>query len=602
MAIAIAACVLSIALGAALGLLPGRKNRVLGAIRTFGLAAALAVVLTHLLPAAFHTLGLKTLPLFVAGFAFPWGLTRLLARHRKRSQADHIALEVDYAGLVLHRLGDGLAMGAITGGSHHGHNHNDIIVALSAHTIPVVAVIMLAFGGHDRWKTGLLRAAGLALASVAGVGLGAEALPAWFEQTEAFVGAVVAGLLLHIVTHDLKANAPSTTTERFIDLAGVGAGLSIPLLGHGTHHDLPDSEAVLDRFESALIALGMDTAPWLLVGLIAGAMFQSLSGRVPKRWLSPRTRLGDAIRGTLTGIHQPLSSAHLLTASASLRKQKASPALVVAFLVATPALGFSTLLLTWGTLGWLFALLRFGGAVAIAVLAGVVVSRLVHDKNVVARPPGDDITATESPGVFKRAIDTFDELLGHVGAWMVAGVLLAALTEALLPDEAITLRGQPLLELLVVSAVAIPSYICPPSATPLGAVLIAKGLSPEAILAGLLLGPATNLAMLLFVKRAFGGRALVGTIVAVAVASWGLALAAAPVLPQTPYAPTVVLNSGSTLRIASSALLVLLLIRSIWHTGFRAWLLSLAGRGSNHEPTPEHGLPARLEFEPVARG
>ena len=107
----------------------------------------------------------------------------------------------------------------------------------------------------------------------------------------------------------------------------------------------------------------------------------------------------------------------------------------------------------------------------------------------------------------RRALAAFDELFQHIGAWMILGIVGAALLEVALPAEAFEGVQGWVAQFTVITLIAIPSYVCAPSATPLAAVLLAKGLSPGAVLVGLLLGPATNVATIVFLRRWFGGKA-----------------------------------------------------------------------------------------------
>ena len=94
-------------------------------------------------------------------------------------------------------------------------------------------------------------------------------------------------------------------------------------------------------------------------------------------------------------------------------------------------------------------------------------------------------------------------------------MVAAAFLKASLPADALSHARGGLLELAIVALISIPSYVCAPSATPLFAVLIAKGLSPGAALVGLLLGPATNIATLALLRRWYGGRGVLLVIAAV---------------------------------------------------------------------------------------
>jgi len=57
---------------------------------------------------------------------------------------------------------------------------------------------------------------------------------------------------------------------------------------------------------------------------------------------------------------------------------------------------------------------------------------------------------------------------------------------------------------LAVIALGVPLYVCATGSIPIAAALMAKGISPVAILVFLLAGPATNVATIAFVKGSFG--------------------------------------------------------------------------------------------------
>ena len=69
--IPIGVVVVSVALGGALALAPGRGSRAIVPIRFFALSASLAVILAHLLPEAFERVGLWAGVFFGAGLLLP---------------------------------------------------------------------------------------------------------------------------------------------------------------------------------------------------------------------------------------------------------------------------------------------------------------------------------------------------------------------------------------------------------------------------------------------------------------------------------------------------------------------------------------------------
>lgn len=600
--VALSIAVASIVGGAVLGLLPTRRSNILGPIRTFGLTASVAVVLLHLLPEVYQARGGLTLLAFVAALALPTAFRPLMrvlsARDPDESDAEWVTLRLTYLGLFVHSVADGAALSAYSGHMHQGDAHYDVLVALSAHTVPVVAVMTLTFRDFRGLRLALYGALGLALASSLGV-IGAGLVPReTVHGASAWVGAVVAGLLLHVVTHDLGGHAPRMKVERATDLVAALAGIGVGLLSGGAQSHLAHAEGMGPSLGHALLHITLETAPMLLLGLFVAALLQTFGSRIPSAWLRSRGPLRDAVNGALVGIPLPLCSCSVLPISRALEKRRAGPALVVAFLLATPELGVETFALTVRFLGWEYAWLRLVGALVIAIGAALAVGRVVRDTGSEADGPVSIQLdrVEEDAALLTRLSRSFDELLHHIGAWMVLGIIAAAFVQALVPAESLKGLDNPWLELSVITSLTIPSYICAPSATPLAAVLIAKGVSPGAVLVGLLLGPATNLATLIFLKSSYGVRATVLGISTIIAASWGMAFIVNAALPadQIPLVTDAAARSDHWLGYVATGLLVVLLVRSMWRSGTRGWLASMlhgaeAGRGHQHAHTHTHG-------------
>jgi uncharacterized membrane protein YraQ (UPF0718 family) len=273
----------------------------------------------------------------------------------------------------------------------------------------------------------------------------------------------------------------------------------------------------------------------------------------------------------------------VLPVAHSLRRRGGEAALVVAFLLATPELGVDAFALTVRFFGWEFAYLRLAGALAVAVVTALVVARsaapqphahavpFAHepdDARPFARPP--------SRGALGQVLGNFDELLYHVGAWTLVGLIAAAYLQATLTHGALGSIAGSGLDILFVSIIAVPSYVCASSATPLAAVLLAKGVSPGAILAGLLLGPATNLATVAWMNKAFGKRATIWGTIGLFGATWTLALATNRFFDlRSVEAPSLAEHSHGAFSYVCAVLLLVLLVRAVWRNGLRTWLGSL---------------------------
>jgi uncharacterized membrane protein YraQ (UPF0718 family) len=304
--------------------------------------------------------------------------------------------------------------------------------------------------------------------------------------------------------------------------------------------------------------------------------------------LTRGSNLSQAIRGALVGAPLPICACGVLPVAQSLRVRGGSAALVVAFLLATPELGVETFALTVKFLGWEMAFVRLIAAVLVAIVAALAVAHVVGRKgsNDAQKPSAAPIAAEHDAGPFyRRVLQQLDELLEHVGPWTLVGLVVAAYVEATLSEDALTGLSLFGLDVLLVSLVAVPSYVCAASATPLAAVLLVKGMSPGAVLAGLLLGPATNLATVGFLRAHFGGRAtavglggLIATVWIVAVALNASPWTVVPNLAENE------LHEVSWLAWGATGVLVALSLRAIWKQGLATWLSALReGLGDPHE-------------------
>jgi hypothetical protein len=101
-----------------------------------------------------------------------------------------------------------------------------------------------------------------------------------------------------------------------------------------------------------------------------------------------------------------------------------------------------------------------------------------------------------------------DDLWGDLAGWFFAGLILAGIIAAIIPQELMTrYLGGGLNSMLIMLLVGIPMYICATASTPVAAALILKGVSPGAALVFLLVGPATNVTSLSVLFGLLGKRA-----------------------------------------------------------------------------------------------
>jgi len=592
----------SIVGGSVLALLPTRRSQILGPIRTFGLTASASVVVLHLLPEVYEARGALGLLAFLAALLAPSALgsvRRVATSSHSDKNAEWVTLRIAYLSLLVHSVADGIALSAYSGHMHDGRPHYDVLVALSAHTVPVAAVMTLTVRDFRGVRLALFSALGLWIATSVGV-IGAGLVPyAVVEGASAWVGAVVAGLLLHVVTHDLGGHAPIRPLERAVDLVAATAGIGVGLLSGDAHSHLSEARGMGPTLAHALLEITLKTAPLLLLGLALGAFVQTFRSRIPSGWLGARGAVQSGVRGVLAGLSLPIAGGKLLGIARALDERGASVVFVTAFMLATPVLGLETLALTLGLLGWELAGVRLGAAIAIALGAALLVGVFARPSSGEASERSSlELVPRASPSALRRFGESFEALFQPIGAWMLLGIVAAAFVEALVPARAAvpveTPLGNAWVEIAVVTLLSVPSFICAPAAIPLGAVLVTKGISLGAVLAGLLLGPAINLRFWGFLRASYGARVSASVILLPVLVGWVSAFA----VNAGSFALPAPAPAQGWLGVVGALALSVLWFRSLWRSGTRAWFASVLhpdphepdAHGQSEKQGPAHGL------------
>jgi len=350
---------------------------------------------------------------------------------------------------------------------------------------------------------------------------------------------------------------------------------------------------------------------YILVGfVIAGVLSELVPDRLVAKHLGGENLRSVAV-AALFGAPLPLCSCSVLPAAAGLRRQGASRAATVSFLISTPETGVDSIALTYGLLGPVMAVVRPVVALITSIVAGLVSIGIpddeaedcnleaelaaleAHDRE--ADACGDEACATEGAKTAAKQIDgvgrlrrilryAFVTLLDDIAFWMLIGIVLSGILSAALPDDFFTRvigwEGG-LLPMIAMALVGVPLYLCASASTPVAAALLAKGLSPGAALVFLLTGPAASAASITVVGKMLGPRRLrayLGSIAGVSIAA-GLLLdlyggeavrstvLAAGAAPDSPVFATV--------KTASAVIFALAIGGSMVRTRFREGLHDL---------------------------
>lgn len=583
----------SVLIGGVLAALTSRGHALLDGLRTFAVTAVAALAAVQLLPESVEHLGAWALLLFVGALALPplfAAIARRLRGPRVEVTAHGVGAELGYFGFVAHQFVEGLALAAYADPQRYDHDHVELVLAVAAHTVPMTALFIGTVLLQRGRRPAIRRVLALLAASGAGFLTAGWVTHEFADALAPTLAAVVAGFLCHVLLHGIEGAGRRTTSVRLIDLAAVAAGLALPLAS--VHSHSPTGEAMHSALAGAWTELALETAPMLLLGLVLGAVLQVIGGRLPTQWLHAGSPSRQAWRGIAIGVPLPLCACGVLPIAEGLRGRGAPAALVVAFLIATPELGPETVTLTVRFLGWPYAILRVVAALLLAYVAGLVFARLV-DRGRVATPV-DRGHVPDEPEIggargLAGALAHFDELLLHTAPWTVVGLLAAAYIDISFPAAGLAGLAATGLDVFVIALVALPAYVCAASATPMAAVLVLKGVSPGAVLVGLLLGPATNVATVAVLGRAYGGRATWIGVAVIAGVSCGLGLLVNVV--GVPVALPLEVGEGHGHGIVAwGAIGVLggLLVGQLWRWGLGPWLGVLDAGSHAHGHAHDH--------------
>ncbi len=263
---------------------------------------------------------------------------------------------------------------------------------------------------------------------------------------------------------------------------------------------------------NSLLFMLNEMSPYIMLGFfIAGIMHAFISQKTFARHLSG-TGFKAVVKSTLIGIPLPLCSCGVLPTAIGMRRSGASRAASTAFLVATPQTGVDSIAATWSLLGPAFAVIRPVAALVTAVFGGLAVGKAEHDGQTACVSSADYCEIEEKRTFGRRFLEAlrygYIDLVGSIGGWLVAGLIIAALITVYVPADFFSALGShPFFSMIAVLVIAIPMYVCATGSIPIAMSLMLKGLSPGTALVLLMAGPAANFASFTLISREMGRKA-----------------------------------------------------------------------------------------------
>lgn len=269
--------------------------------------------------------------------------------------------------------------------------------------------------------------------------------------------------------------------------------------------------------------LFVSAALYFLFGLVVAALISVFIRKETIGRHLGANRFGSVLKAALAGIPLPLCSCGVLPAAVSLRKEGASKAATVSFLISTPESGVDSIAVTYALFDPFMTIIRPVAAFCTAFFAGLMEILLGHREapsTSQAESPAccSGHSASETPlpprpawrqrlaGGFRYA---FYDLLADITPTFLLGIALGGVISYLIPVSFVeTYLGEGLSAMLLMLVVGIPLYICASASTPIAAALVLKGMSPGAALVFLLAGPATNITALPVIAKSLGWRSV----------------------------------------------------------------------------------------------
>jgi uncharacterized membrane protein YraQ (UPF0718 family) len=332
-----------------------------------------------------------------------------------------------------------------------------------------------------------------------------------------------------------------------------------------------------------------DMAPYLLFGFaVAGLLSVVISPATVERHLGGHG-FGSVLRAALVGVPLPLCSCSVIPVTLTLRRHGAGRGAATAFLLSTPQTGVDSIMVTYALLGPVLAVYRPLTAFLTGVFGGALTNALTrHEPDILPETPAAACKGccgkhTKQPHFLLRALrHGFVTLPADAGASMLAGLLIAGLIAALVPETLFDgALGNGIPGMLAMMLFGIPVYVCATASVPIAAALILKGVSPGVALVFLMTGPATNAAAIAAVWKMMGRRTALIYLATTACTALAAGLLLDLLLEVTPLSIPVPCHTGRADPLLPSlfavALIVVLLVPTL-RRGYRTWLLPLALR------------------------
>ena len=568
-----------------------RRGEWLALLDGFVLVSVGGLVLVHVLP---HSLrrggGWAVFALFL-GLLLPilleWGASKGLWQEGATKPLGWLVLFA----VAIHSMLDGMALSLV--GSKHT-DWNMLALGVVLHRVPVgIALAWFVYPGKKR-SGAWLAVSSISLFTALGYLLGHETFSKLQQEWLMVFQAMMAGMLLHVLFgHEPPTVDIRSSDKRRWSFGGVMLGIVL-LVALSWNHSSAHPQMNVLTMEQTFLWLTLESAPALLLAFLGAGALHAFIRPASMAWLWRGSSLSQSLRGMAFGLPLPICSCGVVPFYQSLIRAGAPGTAAIAFLIATPELGFDAILLSLPLLGVELTALRLVTAIIAAVVVALLVGQLCMPDKEVQSETQEQPTTPLMMRLREGLHYGFGEMFDHIMPWILFGLLLAALLEPAMPLGSLS-KLPSMLQVPLMAIAGMPLYVCASGTTPLVAILLHKGLSPGAAIAFLLTGPATNITTFGLLRSLHGPRAAFAFAGAMFVVSCSLGWGVNILFPIAQHAQTLHTSANQSpgiINITSLVILGALVLMSLWRCGPRFMIgqvFQIAGNDHDHSHDHDHG-------------
>ncbi len=275
----------------------------------------------------------------------------------------------------------------------------------------------------------------------------------------------------------------------------------------------------------------LDASAFIIFGLVLAAFLRAFISTETIIKYMGKNNLRSVLLAALFGVPLPLCSCGVVPTAVALRKQGASKAATLSFLITTPESSVDSIAITYALIDPLMTIARPVAAFITGLVAGIgeiilghkekdkqtheIACPHCHDHNFEKEVAHKHSLGEKIASGFKFA---FGDLLPDISRWFLVGMLIAGFISFIIPPTFIErYMGEGWISMLIMLAIGLPLYVCATASTPIAAALILKGMSPGAALVFLLAGPATNAASFTIIAKMLGKRSAIIYILSISI-------------------------------------------------------------------------------------